>query len=252
MSSPGATVIVVGSINVDLIVSVPRLPGAGETVLGHGFIEQDGGKGGNQAAAAARAGAAVAMVAAVGDDDLGRRALAGLGRIGVDVARCRRVAGEHTGLALIVVDERGENQIAVASGANERLDADMVATATRGLDPRPGAVCLIGFEIGDGAAVAAARWADEHALPIILNPAPARPIPEEILARGPILTPNHAEAEALSGSAEPEAAARRLAERSGAPVIVSLGADGCAALDGWPCRAPARQQGRVRRHDRRR
>jgi ribokinase len=231
MSHPDPMVIVVGSINVDFIVSVPRLPGAGETVLGHGLIEQDGGKGGNQAAAAARAGAVVAMVAAVGSDDLGRRALTGLEEAGVDVGACRRLAGEHTGVALIVVDETGENQIAVASGANGRLDAGMVAEATASLDPGPGSVCLIGFEISDGPAMTAARWAHGRGLPIILNPAPARPIPDEILACRPILTPNAAEAEALSGAPEPEVAARRLAARSGAPVIVSLGGEG--ALMWW-------------------
>jgi ribokinase len=180
------------------------------------------------------------MIAAVGEDDLGRRALTGLGEAGVEVAACRRLAGEHTGLALIVVDEAGENQIAVASGANGRLDADMVAEATASLHPGPGSVCLIGFEIGDGAAVAAARWAHGRGLPIVLNPAPARPIPDEILTCGPILTPNQAEAEALSGAREPDIAAGRLAERSGAPVIISLGAEGALVWsEGHAERLPA-------------
>ena len=111
------TVVVAGSINVDLIVSVPRLPAAGETVLGRRFVQQNGGKSANQAVAASRAGATVVMLGAVGEDDLGRAALAGLAAEGVDVSACRRIDGEHTGLALIVVDPAGENQIAVASGA---------------------------------------------------------------------------------------------------------------------------------------
>jgi len=219
-------VIVVGSINVDLIVTVDRLPGPGETVLGGDFVEQDGGKGANQAAAAARAGAAVGMVGAVGRDELGERALANLALAGVDVAACARLEGARTGIALIVVDHAAENQIAVASGANARLDGAMVAAALEQLDPRRGAICLIGFEIGDAAVVAAAGHARERALRLILNPAPARPIPLEALAQEPILTPNEAEAALLTGLAGPEEAARSLAERSGAPVIVSLGADG--------------------------
>jgi ribokinase len=225
--TPGTgTVFVAGSINVDLIVSVPRLPTAGETVLGSRFVQQNGGKGANQAVAASRVGADVVMLGAVGEDGLGRSALEGLAAEGVDVSSCRRLKGEYTGLALIVVDAAGENQIAVASGANARLDAEMIWDQTAPLRPPAGSVCLVGFEVLDGAVLAAARWAAEHQLRIILNPAPARPIADEVLAMRPILTPNETEAEMLTGAADPEAAARILSSRSGAPVIVSLGADG--------------------------
>lgn len=226
MSEKAAAVIVVGSINVDLIVGVASLPGPGETVLGRRFLQQNGGKSANQAAAAARVGAPVTMLGAVGDDDLGRSALAGLGEAGVDVSRCRVVEGTHTGLALIVVDDAGENQIAVASGANALLDGAMIGAATEGLEPVPGSVCLIGFEIYDEAVVAAARWAARAGLRIIVNPAPARPVPTELLEAHPILTPNETEAEMLSGEAEPAAAARVLSERTEAPVIVTLGGEG--------------------------
>ncbi len=175
VTAADGTVIVAGSINVDLIVGVTRLPTAGETVQGDRFVQQNGGKGANQAVAASRAGAHVVMLGAVGGDDLGSSALAGLAEEGVDVTACRRLEEEHTGLALIVVDAAGENQIAVAPGANARLDAAMIASQTAGLRPPAGSVCLVGFEVFDDAVLAAARWAADLGLRIILNPAPGSP-----------------------------------------------------------------------------
>jgi len=240
MNDSTPAVIVAGSINVDLIVGVPTLPSAGETVLGDRFVQQNGGKSANQAVAAARMGATVTMLGAVGADDLGTSALAGLGSAGVDVSRCRVVEDSHTGLALIVVDQRGENQIAVASGANARLDQGVITDQTADLRPAPGSVCLIGFEVADDAVLAAARWADGHGLRLLVNPAPARPLAGELLALGPILTPNETEAEALSGARGPEASAAALADRSGAPVIVTLGAQGALLFeDGAADRLPA-------------
>lgn len=226
MSDVPGTVVVAGSINVDLIVGVSRLPAAGETVLGDRFVQQNGGKSANQAVAASRVGATVIMLGAVGDDDLGRSALDGLAAEGVDVSACRRLADTHTGLALIVVDRAGENQIAVASGANARLDAAMIRSQTGALHPPPGSICLLGFEVPDDAVLAAAGWAAAHGLRIILNPAPARPIQTDLLEMGPILTPNASEAVLLSGADDPEASARLLGERTAAPVLVSLGAAG--------------------------
>ena len=226
MSGKPATVIVSGSINVDLIVGVPSLPGPGETVLGNRFIQQNGGKSANQAVAAARVGAQVTMLGAVGADDLGRSALAGLAQAGVDVSRCRILEDIHSGLALIVVDEGGENQIAVASGANARLDAVMIETETAGLAPPSGSVCLLGFEVPDDAVIAAARWASVNDLLTVVNPAPARPLTDALLMLGPILTPNETEATALAGESGMESAAAALSARTGAPVIVTLGGDG--------------------------
>ncbi len=232
MTAVGGMVIVAGSINVDLIVGVARLPTAGETVLGDRFIQQNGGKSANQAVAASRVGATVVMLGAVGGDDLGRSALEGLASEGVDVSSCRRLADEHTGLALIVVDAVGENQIAVAQGANMRLDAAMIRGQTAELRPAPGAVCLLGFEVPDDAVLAAARWAVGQGLRLIVNPAPARPLLDELLTLAPILTPNESEAELLTGSADPEAAAGILSAWTGAPVIVSLGAEGAVLSSG--------------------
>jgi ribokinase len=222
-------VVVVGSINADLVVAVDRLPAAGETVTGGTFARHGGGKGANQAVAAARLGAEVAMVGAVGDDDLGAQALAELEAEGVDVSCVARLAGETTGVAAIVVDAAGENQIAVASGANARLAAEHVPD---GLFAGPPGVVLLGHEVGDAALVAAAAAAEGWTL--VLNPAPAR----AIAVRGAIVTPNASEAEHLTGEPDPRAAARALRARTGAPVLVTLGARG-ALLDGEEIPAPS-------------
>ena len=252
MTAVDGVVIVAGSINVDLIVGVSRLPTAGETVLGDRFVQQNGGKSANQAVAASRVGATVIMLGAVGGDDLGRSALEGLASEGVDVSSCRRVANEHTGLALIVVDAVGENQIAVAQGANRRLDASMIQGQTAELHPPPGAVCLLGFEVPDEAVLAAARWAVGHGLRLIINPAPARPLLDELIALSPILTPNESEAELLTGSADPEAAAGILAARTKAPVDRLVGCRGRAAQHGRTGHASAGHAGDAGRYDGRR
>ena len=217
-------VIVVSSINTDLVVTAARLPAAGETVTGGHFSRHGGGKGANQAVAAARLGAEVAMVGAVGDDDLGAEALDALRTEGVDVDAVLQLEGVPTGVALIAVDAAGENQIAVASGANAEIDAEAVE---RALAEQPAAVLLLAHEIPEAASLAAARVATGA---IVLNPAPARPVADELLALGPILTPNDGEARELTGEDDPEAAARALAERTGAPVLLTLGARGVLLL----------------------
>jgi ribokinase len=217
-------VVVVGSINADLVVVTERLPGPGETVSGGRFARHGGGKGANQAVAAARLGARVAMVGAVGADELGDAAVAELQDEGIDVSGVVRMDDAATGVALIVVDAHGENQIAIAAGANGRLGPAHV--------PRleGEGVLLVGFEVPDqvvvAGAAAAAGWTT------ILNPAPARAIPEAVLVARPILTPNATEAAQLTGEEDPEAAARALRERTGAPVLITLGSAGALLLDG--------------------
>ena len=217
-----ARVIVVGSINADLVVRAERLPAAGETVTGGTFSRHGGGKGANQAVAAARLGASVLMVAAVGADDLGDEALALLREEQVDVGAVARLDGVATGVALIAVDARGENQIAVASGANAELEPALPPV-------HEGDVVLLGHEVPEAAVLAGARAARG---PIVLNPAPARLLADELLALRPILTPNAGEARELTGRDEPEAAARALADRTGAPVLLTLGARGVLLVDG--------------------
>jgi ribokinase len=236
MSQP--SVVVVGSINADLVVSVARLPRAGETVTGGTFARHGGGKGANQAVAAARAGANVAMVAAVGADDLGEEALRELTAEGIDVAAVARLDDAPTGVAAIVVDERGENLIAVASGANAELEATVVEEAVERLIERgTSGVVLLQQEIPEAVVLAGIRAARAAGWQAVLNPAPARPLPEEL--DGVVLTPNADEARALAGEDDVEAAAAELARRTGAPVLVTVGADGALLLDGELERVPA-------------
>jgi ribokinase len=222
-------VYVVGSVNLDLVVRTATLPGPGETVTGGTFERHGGGKSANQAVAAAREGATVRMVGAVGSDDLGDEAVADLAGEGVDVSAVARVTAP-TGVALIAVDEAGENQIAVASGANNELTPAAVEAALAGAEP--GGVVLIGLEVPDAPVLAAARAGRAAGLQVVLNPAPARPLPDELLELGPLLTPNEPEAAALSGEADPEAAARALTKRTGAPVVVTIGPAGALLADG--------------------
>jgi ribokinase len=211
------------------VVRAATLPGPGETVTGGTFERHGGGKSANQAVAAARQGATVRMVGAVGSDDLGDDAVADLAGEGVDVSAVARVTAP-TGVALIAVDEAGENQIAVASGANNELTPAAVEAALAGAEP--GGVVLIGLEVPIAPVLAAARAARAADLQVVLNPAPARPLPDELLALGPVLTPNEPEAAALSGEADPEAAARALTRRTGAPVVVTIGPAGALLADG--------------------
>ncbi len=238
-------VVVVGSVNVDLVVSVGRLPRAGETVAGGTFARHGGGKGANQAVAAARAGAEVSIVGAVGADELGDEALAELAAEGIDTTHVARLEGVPTGVAAIVVDEAGENQIAVASGANAALDAAAVEPALaallghkgsdpkgsdpKGSDPSPGGVVLLGNEVPPGAVVAGLDAARAAGWLVVLNPAPARPAGADL--DGVVLTPNADEARELAGEDDVDAAARVLAARTAAPVLVTLGAEGALLLD---------------------
>ena len=129
-------VIVVGSVNADLVVTTEHLPGPGETVIGGRFAQHHGGKGGNQAVAAARLGAETFFIGAVGDDAFGGAARAALEAEGIDVSGLLTLPGEPTGVALIVVDEAGENAIAVAGGANQALDSVQVRAALKRLEPQ--------------------------------------------------------------------------------------------------------------------
>src|SRR6266704_950556 len=172
-------VVVVGSVNLDLVVQVERIPRPGETVTRGRFTRAFGGKGANQAAGAARLGAQTALVAMVGDDEFGREALADLRAFGVDTSSVG-VGAEPTGVAQIMVDRAGENVIAVAPGANTELTGEWVERALADLAPR-GTVLLAGLEVPDQAVRAAARHAAEYGCTFVLNPAPARAV---VVSRG--------------------------------------------------------------------
>jgi len=229
---------VVGAVNVDLVVAgLARLPGPGETAGGDGLRTFGGGKGANAAVAACRAGASVALVAAVGADANGRGAVAELEADGVDCSGVAVLADEPTGVALILVDRSGENLIALGPGANGALSADHVAGVLG--ERLAGAGCVVvSPEIPGAVALAAVAAAVSAGVTCILDPAPV--IPEVVAALaagdlgGVILTPNATELRQLTG--EPGGAvgeravgerAVELAGRTGAPVVVTLGGDGC-------------------------
>jgi len=240
-------VIVVGAVNVDLVVGgLSHLPAPGETVAGGGLRTFGGGKGANAAVAAARAGATVALVAAVGADGHGDGALAGLRADGVDCSGVAVLDGEPTGVALILVNEQGENLIALGPGANGALPAGHVAAAVE--TRLAGAGCVVvSTEIPGPVALATANAAVTAGVPCILNPAPVIPDVAAAVAAGRlagvILTPNATELGQLApeGDTTGERAAA-LARRTGAPVVVTLGGDGCliARPDGTTDARPAR------------
>ena len=223
-------VLVVGSTNVDLVVSVPLLPTRGETVVGGTFTKHHGGKGANQAVAAARMGANVTFVGAVGGDELGREALEAIRATGMDTSLVSVLDNVATGVALIMVDVRGENQIAVASGANGQVRADLVERALSGFTSVGGGAYLANLELPDDAVVAGARIAHENGMAVLINPAPARMVSGELIGLRPILLPNEHEAEALTGESDPRLAGRLLAGRTGSPVVITLGARGAVIV----------------------
>jgi ribokinase len=226
----GGRLFVVGSANEDLLVTVANLPQPGQTVLAHGLAVLPGGKGANQAVAAARAGAGVVFIGSVGRDAAGERTIAALRAEGIDVTHVSVDASAPTGVALVTVADDGENQIAVVAGANDRLSAVQVTAALAGLGMRSSDVCLISFEIGDEAVSAAASYADRVDAAVLVNPSPARTLVPQILRARPILLPNASEAAQLSGLTG-TAAATWLHDMTGAPVVMTVGADGATVID---------------------
>lgn len=221
-------VVVVGSINVDLVVSAERLPRPGETVLGGSFARHFGGKGANQAVAAARAGASVTMIGAVGRDADGDASLTALLAEGIDVSRVRRV-DRPTGVAIIAVAPDGENQIVVASGANAEVSPE--AGRLDDIEAGRGAL-LICLEIPMPTVVAAATDGARIGLAVVVNPAPAQPLPRELLAAGPILTPNARELEAIAGTSDLGSGPARLLDEGATAVVVTLGGRGALLAHG--------------------
>jgi ribokinase len=222
-------IVVVGSVNTDMVVKGRQLPRPGETVTGGQFIMAAGGKGANQAVAAARLDAEVALIAKVGGDVFGDQAIDNFRREGIRTDGILRDTDHATGVALILVDDAGENLISVASGANHALTPDEIeklADCIRSAD-----VLMLQLEIPIECVSAAARIAAEAGVAVILDPAPAAPLPGELLKHVTYLTPNESEAERLTGvPVHDEASARQAAAQlraAGAKyVIVTLGASG--------------------------
>jgi ribokinase len=217
-------IIVVGSSNTDLIVRAERLPRPGETVLGSDFFTAAGGKGANQAVAAARLGAATTFVARLGADAYGQAALHNFQQDGLETPYIKLDEGAPSGVALIVVDAAGHNLITVAPGANARLAPEDVETARPAF--AEARVLLLQLETPLETVLAAARLGRANALTVILNPAPAQPLPPQIYSLVDILTPNETEAQLLTGESEPENAAQKLLGWGVKTVIITLGEAG--------------------------
>ncbi len=223
---------VVGSLNMDLVVRAAHFPQPGETILGMDFATAPGGKGANQAVAAARMGGSVSMIGRVGNDAFGRELLDNLKRDGVSCDGVLTTGDVRSGVALIVVDAQGQNSIVVASGANAALSpADIEAAAEH---IRQSDCLLLQLEIPLESVIRAVEIARESKVPVVLNPAPACPLPAELLASVDILVPNETETAFLTGLPSPEnededalfAAAEALHALGVPTVIMTLGSRG--------------------------
>jgi ribokinase len=233
MSAP---ITVVGSLNMDFVVQVQKLPLPGETVLGGGFATIPGGKGANQAVAAGKLGGRVRMVGRVGDDVFGRQLKDNLAKAGVDTAAVVATAGAPSGVALIFVEAGGQNQIVVASGANARLAPEDVAPA---LEQASGGFLLLQLESPMDTIERAASLGRRQGMTVVLDPAPARPISASLLASVDVLTPNESEAMLLldrrGGTVsldEAKEVARALLRLGPRAVILKLGEKGVFFDDG--------------------
>ena len=233
-------IVVVGSLNMDFVVTVEHLPAPGQTVLGRDFQMIPGGKGANQACAAARLGAnsvIVRMVGRVGYDVFADHLKASLSAAGVDVSAVHATRAQATGVALISVETSGQNSIVVASGANHAL----VASETEAMRPvfRGARFVLFQLESPLDTVAAALKLARAEGARTMLDPAPAMPLPAELLANVDILTPNETEASLLLGlppgrvsTSNAAALARSLRERGPKAVVLKLGDQGCFYCDG--------------------
>lgn len=218
-------VLVVGSSNTDLVLSCPRLPSPGETLLGGDFRQFHGGKGANQAVAAARAGARVTFVGARGDDDFGRKAAEALRREKIDVGPFAVHKGTSSGIALILLGGKSrENIIGVARSANDALSTKDLAKAVPYF--RAARIVVAQLETPLAVVAEAARLARKFAVPFLLNPAPARRLPRPLLRLVDTLTPNEHEAALLTGEADVERAGLSLVRAGCRRIVITMGAQG--------------------------
>lgn len=221
--------VVLGSINADHILNLERFPSPGETLTGHRYQVAFGGKGANQAVAAGRSGADIAFIACVGDDDTGERVRQQLKQDRVDITPVGVVKGEATGVALIFVNGDGENVIGIHAGANGCLSPEMVQAERERI--RTARALLMQLESPLESVLMAARIARNSDTLTVLNPAPARALPDELLALIDIITPNETEAEGLTGvavkdDASAAQAAQVLHDKGIATVLITLGKRG--------------------------
>jgi ribokinase len=219
----------------DLVVQAARIPLPGETIIGRGFQTFPGGKGANQAVAAARLGARVTLIGSVGADEFGARLLDNLKAADVDVTHVRVDPQAASGIAMITLEEGGQNSIVVAPGANMELSPEDVSAAWQQLGDID--VIAMPLESPLESVVEAARLARAGGGRVVLNPAPAQPLPDELLCQVDVLVPNESETALLTGlpvetAAEAEQAARTLLARGVGAVVLTLGGRGAMLLEG--------------------
>ncbi|HCC2452670.1 TPA: ribokinase [Klebsiella variicola] len=229
MMKTAGKLVVLGSINADHILNLDAFPTPGETVTGNHYQVAFGGKGANQAVAAGRSGADIAFIACTGDDDIGERIRRQLASDKIDVAPVRAVAGEATGVALIFVNAEGENVIGIHAGANAALSVSQVEAEKERIASAQ--ALLMQLESPLESVLAAAKIAHRHQTTVVLNPAPARELSDELLALVDIITPNETEAEKLTGirveSDEDAAKAADVLHAKGiGTVMITLGSRG--------------------------
>ena len=229
------SIVIVGSLNMDLVTRMSRAPIGGETIQGHDFAMLAGGKGANQAVACARMGASVAMVGRVGIDANGDALKAGLAADGIDAREVKALASTHTGVASIWVEDDGQNRIVLAAGANGLVDPAGVARANTMIDMA--SMLIVQLEIPMPAVQSAVERAHRAGVPVLMNPAPAVPLPESMWGQIDILVLNESEATLLSGVCvvDPQSATAAggiLRAKGPGRVIVTLGGQGAVTLDG--------------------
>ncbi len=228
-------IVIVGSSNTDMVIRAPYFPAAGETIIGSGFMMHAGGKGANQAVAVARLGGKACFVCKVGDDVFGKKAVELFGQEGIDTSYIFTDTDVPSGVALITVNDTAENTIVVAAGANGCLDEnDIDSVAGIIADAR---YILIQLEIAKETVYYTVKLAHSHKVPVILNPAPACALPDELYKMIAIITPNETEASILSGievldESGAEAAAKILHQKGVGTVIITMGDKGALAYNG--------------------
>ena len=227
-------IVVVGSLNMDLVAYTSRLPEMGETLLGQDFQTFPGGKGANQAVAAARLGARVSMIGKVGQDDFGKALIGNLRTNGVNTDQIFKDPQYPTGTAVITVDSEGRNTIVVISGSNYRLTPQDVEQCRQVIADAD--VLLLQLETPIETVLRAAQLAHENGVKVLLNPAPAQTLPDELYALVDVLIPNETEAALLTGSPvkNPDQvvqAAKTLLEKGAKNILITLGKQGAAWLD---------------------
>jgi ribokinase len=228
-------IIVVGSSNTDLVIKAENLPAPGETILGGDFYQNPGGKGANQAVAAARLGGDVSLICKLGKDAFGEQSKLNFDKDGIDTSCLLFDDEKPSGVALITVDKKGENCIVVASGANSNLlptdlvkFSDIIENAS---------IVLIQLEIPLETVEFVTSIAASTGVKVILNPAPARPLPDSLLKNISLITPNEIEAEMLSGikiqdTESAMEAAKNIHDRGVSTVIITMGSEGAFVYDG--------------------